>query len=201
MGDTPRNLVTLDTKRPIWERFFTVAPLVVIGTREGSGYNLAPKHMATPLGWGNYFGFVCTPHHATYHNAKHTGAFTVSFPRPTQVVLASLSAAPRRDKPGHKPVLEALPTLPAEVIDGVFLADSYLYLECEVEEVVEGFGANSLITGSVVAAHVQEEALRQSEVSDQELLREVPLLVYVSPGRYAVVEKTFGFPLPADFQK
>lgn len=201
MENAPRNLITLDTERPIWERFFTVAPLVVVGTREGNDYDLAPKHMVAPLGWQNYFGFVCTPRHSTYHNAKHTGAFTVSFPRPSQVVLASLSAAPRRDKPGHKPVLEPLPTIPAEVVDGVFLADSYLFLECEVEGIVEGFGANSLITGRIVAAHVQEEALRYSEVSDQALLKKVPLLVYVSPGRYAVVEETFDFPFPADFQK
>ena len=67
----PRDVVTLDTAFPIWERFFTVAPLVLIGTREVDGtYDLAPKHMVTPLGWGNYFGFVCTPRHATYANAS-----------------------------------------------------------------------------------------------------------------------------------
>ena len=57
------------------------------------GYDLAPKHMATPLGWGGWFGFVCTPSHATYANALREGFFTVSFPRPSQVLLASLAAA------------------------------------------------------------------------------------------------------------
>ena len=91
-------LVSLDLKRPIWERFFTVAPLLIIGTRDETGaVNLAPKHMATPLGWQNYFGFVCTPRHRTYQNIRREGVFTVSFPRPTQVVLTSLSAAPRDD--------------------------------------------------------------------------------------------------------
>lgn len=59
------------------------------------GYDMAPKHMARGLGRGNYFGFVCTPRHATYHNAKREGAFTVTYPRPTQVLQASFSATSR----------------------------------------------------------------------------------------------------------
>ena len=64
------NFKTLDVSKPIWEKIFIVAPLVVIGTKEGDGYDLAPKHMATPIGFENYFGFVCTPEHSTYVNAK-----------------------------------------------------------------------------------------------------------------------------------
>ncbi|NIQ57054.1 MAG: flavin reductase, partial [Gammaproteobacteria bacterium] len=53
-------------------------PLVLVGTREGEGaYDLAPKHMATPLGWGDYFCFVCTPEHRTYQNATREEEFTV----------------------------------------------------------------------------------------------------------------------------
>lgn len=193
--------VTLDTARPIWERFFTVAPLVVVGTQEGEGYNLAPKHMAAPLGWHNHFGFVCTPRHATYHNAKRYGTFTASFPRPTQVVLAGLSAAAREDRQGRKSTLDALPTVPAEVVDGLFLADAYLMLECELERVVDGFGTNSLLAGRIVAAHVHHDALRRSEVDDQAVLQEAPLLVYISPGRYAVVKKAYPFPFPVGFEK
>jgi hypothetical protein len=64
-------VVSLDVTAPIWERCFTVAPLVLVGTREKDGsYDLAPKHMATPMGWQNYFGFVCTPRHRTYHNVR-----------------------------------------------------------------------------------------------------------------------------------
>ncbi len=193
-------LVSLDVSQPIWEQFFTVAPLVVIGTREGDGYDLAPKHMALPIGWQNYFGFVCTPHHATYHNAKHHSQFTVSFPRPEQIVLTSLSAAPRCDRAGQKPAMQALPTFAAELIDGVLLRDAYLFLECELDRVIDGFGSNSLIIGRIVAAHVHEEALRASEVDDQEVLLKAPLLSYVSPGRYAVIDQSFSFPLPVGFQ-
>ncbi len=88
-ADPYAELVSLGTHHPIWDRFFWVAPLVVIGTREVSGeFDLAPKHMVCPLGWQNYFSFVCTPKHATYRNAQREKAFTVSYPRPDQVVIA-----------------------------------------------------------------------------------------------------------------
>ena len=74
--------VNLELSKGVWDRVFTVAPLVVVGTKEKDGYDLAPKHMATPMGFGNYFGFVCTPRHGTYHNVKITRNFTVSFPKP-----------------------------------------------------------------------------------------------------------------------
>ena len=87
-------MVRLDLSQSIWDNFFLVAPLVVIGTKEQlGGYDLAPKHMAMPLGWDNYFGFVCTPSHHTYQNICREKAFTVSFPHPEQIILASLSAA------------------------------------------------------------------------------------------------------------
>ena len=80
-------MVPLPLSAPIWDAFFTVAPLVLVGTREEDGsHDLAPKHMAMPLGWQNHFGFVCHPSHATQRNAERTGAFTVSFPRPASVV-------------------------------------------------------------------------------------------------------------------
>jgi flavin reductase (DIM6/NTAB) family NADH-FMN oxidoreductase RutF len=101
------NLVTFREDHPVWERVFTVNPLVVVGTREESGaYDLAPKHLAMPMGWENFFGFVCTPRHNTYHNARREGVFTVSYPRPTQVLLASLAAAPR-DTDGSKLAADA----------------------------------------------------------------------------------------------
>ena len=52
------DFVSLDTKKALWEQFHTVAPLVVIGTKEENGFDLAPKHMVTPIGFSNYFAFV-----------------------------------------------------------------------------------------------------------------------------------------------
>lgn len=197
----PEGVVGLDLAQPVWERVFTVAPLVVIGTREGDRFNLAPKHMAFPLGWDNYFGFVCSPRHATYHNAKRARAFTVSYPRPDQLVLASLAAAPRHGWEGDKPILDSLPTFPAAEVDGVFLKDAYFYLECRLERVVDGFGSNNLVIGRIVGAFAHRDALRVTEAEDEELVLRHPLLVYVDPGRYAEIERTHLFPLPEGFQK
>ena len=192
--------VELDTNQPIWERFFSVAPLIVVGTREPDGtYDLAPKHMAMPLGWANYFGFICTPSHRTYTNVRREGDFTVSFPNPEQVVLASLSAAPR-DQHGDKPSLAALSTVPATAIDGVFLQDSRLCLECQLETIVDGFGDNSLIAGKIVAARVQADTLRSRDLDDAELIAGHPLLAYLPPNRFTRVDQSYSFPFHVGFQ-
>lgn len=192
---------TIAVDSPIWERFFSVFPLVLVGTRETDGaYDLAPKHMAMPMSWQNYFGFVCAPHHRTYQNAQRENAFTVSYPRPSQLVLASLAAAPRCDN-DSKPALAALPTFRARNIDGVFVEDSYLFLECELHRIIDGFGQNSLITGRVLAAHVDERALRGTERDDQELIHDAPLLAYLYPGRTTQIDESFSFPFPKDFKR
>lgn len=195
----PDQLVSLDMESSIWSRAFTVSPLVVVGTKEDGRYDLAPKHLAQPLGWENYFGFVCTPKHHTYQNALRERAFTVSYPRPTQVVMASLAAAPRRGDREGKPSLDALETFPATTVDGVLLKDAYLYLECQLYRVINGFGDESLITGRVVAAHAHQDALRVSEGDDQRLIHSSPLLAYVDPGRFAVVRESDPFPFSAGF--
>ena len=193
--------VELDTSQPIWRHFFTVAPLVLIGTKEGGHYNLAPKHMATPLGQENYFGFVCTPDHRTYHNVKKTKAFTVSFPRPDQVVLTSLAATPRDDSCTlPKPVVEKLPTSKASKIDALFLEDAYLLLECELDRIVDGFGRYSLIAGRIVRAVVDESAKRHSDKDEQELIYNNPLLAFLPYGRFAEIRETIAFPYPKEFK-
>lgn len=194
-------IATLETDQPIWERFFSVFPLVLIGTRERDGsYDLAPKHMAMPMSWQNHFGFVCAPHHRTYQNAQREQAFTVSYPRPGQIVLASLAAAPRCND-DSKPALRALPTFRASRIDGIFVQDAYLFLECKLDRIIDGFGDNSLITGRIVAAHVDEKALRTSERDDQDLIHESPLLAYLYPGRTASIDQSYSFPFPVDFKR
>ena len=199
--NTQKTFVTLGTDQPIWDRFFMVAPLVVIGTREADGtYDLAPKHMAMPMGWDNHFAFVCTPRHGTYHNARREGVFTVSFPRPSQVVVASLAASPRCEN-HSKPTLKALPIFKAPTIDGVFLEDGYVYLECQLERIIDGFGDNSLIVGTIVGAHVDEDALRLSDEDDGDLIHQAPLLAYLSPGRFANIQHSYAFPFPADFKR
>jgi len=173
----------------------------VIGTREQDGSpDLAPKHMVTPLGWQNYFGFVCTPRHATYGNAVREGGFTVSYPRPDQLLHASLTAQPRCDE-GQKSVLASLPVVTGERVPAPLLADAYLHLECALDRVVEGFGENGLIVGRVVAARVRQDALRESERPDEELIAESPLLAYLPPFQYARIAEARNFPLPEGFER
>ncbi|MDX1414337.1 MAG: flavin reductase [Candidatus Promineifilaceae bacterium] len=194
-------IVPLSFDTPIWEQVFTVAPLVIIGTKNPEGsYNLAPKHLVTPLSWKDHFGFVCTSRHATYQNIKHDGIFTVSYPRPTQMVQTSLTAAPREDD-GSKPALTLLPTFPAQKIDGVFIEDGYLYFECELDRIIDGFDVNSLIAGRIIAAYAAKSSLRGPEIDDVDLLAEAPLLAYVNWGRFARIRESFTFPFMSGFKR
>ena len=194
-------LIPLTTDRPIWDRFFTVFPLVIVGSKEGDGqYNLAPKHLAMPLGWENHYCFVCSPRHTTYHNIRRHGAFTVSYPRPTEVLLASLAAAPRCED-SSKPSLLVLPTFPARQVDGVMVEGCYLFLECTLDSILDGFGPNSLVIGNVVAAAAHEDALRAEERDESDQIFQFPLLAYLNPGRLAEIRQSMAFPFPKDFSR
>ena len=202
MGETNvnRRLVELDTGEPVWDRFFTVAPLVLIGTMDDDGaLDIAPKHMVTPMGWQNYFGFVCAPTHATCSNVARTGEFTVSYPKPSQVLYTSLAASPRVD--GEKPILDYYDTFAAKQINGSFIKDAYLYFECTHFKTVSGFGENCLITGEIVAAYAEAAFIRASEHDSQEVIHDSPLFAYLSPGRFATVDRSNAFPFPAEMKK
>jgi len=194
-------MVSLELDHPIWDRFFLPAPLTVIGSREENGdWDLAPKHMVTPLSWENYFGFVCAPSHSTYTNIQRQKVFTVSFPQPDQVVMTSLTAAPRWED-GSKVEVQAVPTIPARLIEGIFLRDSSLLLECELDRIIDDFGSNSLIAGKIIAAHVHEQALRNEDRDDQEVVAQSPILVYLHPGRFTRVARSDAFPFPTGFRR
>ncbi len=190
------DILELDLEHPIWGRIFSIAPLVVIGTRDENGsYDLAPKHLAMPLGWSGHFGFVCTPAHATYHNSKREQFFTVSYPNPSGIVVASLTASPRCAD-SRKPVLAALPQRRATLYDAVFVADSYLFLECELDHIVDGFGDHALIVGVIKRAEAREESIRRMDRDDGNLIRRNPLLTFIAPNRYARTEESHLFPFP-----
>ena len=194
--------IDLDCNQPIWSHFFTVAPLVVIGTKEKEGgYDLAPKHMVTPLGQDNYFGFVCTPRHNTYHNIMREQEFTVSFPLADQIVMASLAATPRNCTPDKKQLVHQLPTIKAHRVDALLLRDSYLFFECVLDRMVDGFGEYSLIAGRILEARVQENAIRISDGDDEEMINKMPLLAYLAYDRFAEIQDTKTFPFPKGFTK
>ena len=197
---TGARLIDIDTGSPVWDRFFTVAPLVLIGTADPDGSSdLAPKHMVTPMGWQNYFGFVCAPSHSTCSNIQRTGEFTVSYPKPSQVLYSSLAAFPRQD--GFKPVLEYFKTFKGRTVDAPLIEEAYLYFECRHFKTVQGFGPNCLITGEIVAAYAEPDFLRSTEIDDQELVHDSPLLAYLAPGRFAEIDRSNAFPFPANMQK
>jgi flavin reductase (DIM6/NTAB) family NADH-FMN oxidoreductase RutF len=192
--------VELSVGRELWSRVFTIAPLVVVGTVEDDGYDLAPKHMAMPLSWEGFYGFVCSPMHATYRNLQVHPEFTVSFPRPEQVVPASLAAGGRFEG-GAKPSLVAVPTTPARVVAPPLVEGCVLYLECELDRFVDGLGPNSLVVGRVVFASAPREALRGPDVDDADLIHQLGLLAYLAPGRFAAVRDSLAFPFPLDFKR
>jgi len=202
MSDNPeQGLVELDPGDSIWERFFSVFPLVVVGTREtDGGADLAPKHLAIPMSWRNHFGFVCTPRHNTYANIVRQREFGITYVRPSQTVLASLAATPRCDD-GSKPITQALPTFPAKRVDAPLVRDGYLYLECELDRIVDDLGENSLIIGRIVAARAAEEVLRTSDRDDGELVDASPLLAYLYPGRFTEIRHSDKLPFPAGFKR
>lgn len=195
------HLIELDISEPIWESFFTVFPLVIVGSREADGRDdLAPKHLAIPMSWQNHFGFVCTPRHNTYQNIQRDKEFAVTYMRPSQTVLASLAASPRCDD-GSKPIIEAMPTFAAQSVKASFIQDGYLFLECELEQIVDNLGDNSLIIGRIVSARVAEDALRTSDRDDEDLVYTAPLLAYLYPGRFAEIKNSNKLPFPAGFKR
>ena len=199
MSATP-TMVDLPLESAVWTRVFTVSPLVLVGTLDADGApDVAPKHLAMPLGWSGRFCFVCTPRHATYRNATERGAFAVSFPLPDDVVATSLAAS-AREEDGSKPALTAVPTLPARTVEAVLVDGCYLWLECELDRTIDGFPAEtSLVVGRIVAAAADERALRAADGDDADLVHELPLLAYLAPGRFTRIQDSHAFPFPADF--
>jgi flavin reductase (DIM6/NTAB) family NADH-FMN oxidoreductase RutF len=201
MNTIRENLVTLELTSPVWEQVYSVSPLVLIGSREINGeYDLAPKHMAMPLGWNQYFGFICTPKHGTYSNIEREKFFTVSYPRPNQAAMIGLAAAPRCED-NHKWSLRAIPHFPASQVDGVLVKGAYLFLECALDRIIDGFGDNSLIVGNILAASASPEFLRQTKCDEKTRLKKTPLMAYLYPDRFAQIEESISFPFPEGFHK
>lgn len=196
------NYTSLNLSTAVWDRVFMVSPLIVVGTREGMQYDMAPKHMAFPAGFDNYFGFVCTPEHATYQNIQRTEEFTVSFPLPDDIVPVSLSATSREELISkYRDVVGNLPVVRAETMDLPVLQDAYLVFECSVFKIIDGFGENSIVTGEIKAAFVKKDYRRVSDNDAQEQLSENNLLAFIAPDRFARISETQRFPFPKDFRK
>lgn len=194
-------LTELDLAGSPWEQIFTVAPMVIVGSLESSGeLNLAPKHLAMPLGWGCHFGFICCEAHSTYHNIRRQGEFSVTYPLADEVVLTSLAASPR-DGDDTKPALLALPRLEPLRISTPLFASGYLFLECRLDRIIDGFGEHSLIAGEVVAARATRSARRLREVDEAEVVARTGLMSFLSPSRFTEIRESRSFPFPKGFRR
>lgn len=197
------HMIDITDDPDIWSRCYSVHSLVVVGSTEEDGnYNFAPKHMAMPLGFGPYFGFMGTPRKMTYRNIKREQAFTVSYPKPEQVVISSLTAS-RREEDNTLPIIENIPTTEAQKISGKFIANSYFQLECKLHEIMGKFGEWEIVVGEVVAAYVQEGTIREQgdDANPDELLQQNPILAYLHPDRFSVINESNAFPFPKDFKR
>ncbi|MEX2435554.1 MAG: flavin reductase [Balneolaceae bacterium] len=202
-NQTNSNMIEITDDPNLWTRFFMVHSLMIIGSKEKDGsFNMAPKHMAMPLGFGPYFGFMGTPRKNTYRNIKREKAFTVSFPGPDQVVFSSLAAS-TREEDDSKPVIQTIPTVDAKLIEGKFLENSYLQFECTLHEILGKFGEWEMIVGEIVAAYVREDSLRKvgDDADDNNLINRSPLLAYLHPNQFSTIKKSNNFPLPKDFKR
>lgn len=54
-------------------------------------------------------------------------------------------------------IVASLPTVKATAIDALFIENSYLYLECELFKIIDGFGEHSFITGKIKSAFVHKD--------------------------------------------
>ncbi|MDH5414618.1 MAG: flavin reductase, partial [Flavobacteriaceae bacterium] len=106
-----------------------------------------------------------------------------------------------RDFSESKLIIEALPTIKAETMDALLLTNSYLYLECELFKIIDGFDQNSIITGKIIKAYAEKDYIRISELDEQEQIKNNPLLAYIANGRFATISQTFNFPFPKDFKR
>ncbi|MFP4633251.1 MAG: flavin reductase family protein [Halobacteriales archaeon] len=195
------DMVRLQPDQPFQESAYTVSPLVIVGTRSPEGEDdLAPKHMAFPVGWDDYYGFVCTPEHQTYANAVDTGVFTVSYPKPDGLLDATMAAGPRTES-GDKPTLGYVDRVEASEVDAPVVADAYAVLECELERAVDGFGRASFVVGEAKAKYVDRDALRHDDSDADRLLGKAPLLAYLYPDRVTAVDESIEFPFPGGFER
>jgi flavin reductase (DIM6/NTAB) family NADH-FMN oxidoreductase RutF len=81
------------------------------------------------------------------------------------------------------------------------MSGARIHLECELERTVDGLGANSLIIGRIVAAAVDERALRVMDREDEHIIADTPVLAYLQPNRFCAIEESRSFPFHAGWSR
>lgn len=200
--ENSNEMIELDVEQDVWDRTYTVYSLLIIGSKEEDGnYNFAPKHMAMPMGFSNHFGFIGTPRKSTYRNIQREKVFTVSYPKPSQLTVSSLAATQREDD-DSKPILNEIPTTPAQKIEGRFLKGSYIQLECKLTECLGKFGEWELVVGEIVAARINKKmSIKMGNSDEGQLIYDNPLLAYLHPNRFSVIKESNVFPFPKELKR
>ncbi len=177
-------------------RFFRPANLVLVTTLSPNGVvNVAPKTQAMPIGRKGYWAFACCARHHTYQNIEHQGEFVINFPGPGLIERVAQTA--RDVPPGTDEIKEAgLTAMEARRVKVPVVAECGVNVECRRHQVIDGYGDESLIVGEVVAVTI-DEVLVDAGV---ETLHTFPLLVYVYPDHYAVVDRVERFRFPEDYK-
>ena len=57
------------------------------------------------------------------------------------------------------------------------------------------------VTGEIIAAWGDDHFLRHPEADDQETIHAAPLFAYLSPGRFAAIDRSNAFPFPESMKK
>lgn len=155
--------------------------------------------MAIPMGWGNYFWFVCTASHRIYQNIPREGGFSVGYPTAVLVLMAALAVSPRWGDDSNAELMPFPSPFAAEVQSPRQLEPS-LFLGCRLDRVVDNFGLNISIVGRFVPAQIRAAALRRDDKEDEDTATRLPLLAYASPGRFVTIDKSVALLFPAGFR-
>ena len=97
------DVLEIPTDSAIWDRFFMVAPLAIVGTRTGTA-TISLRSTRRCRSGANFFCFVYPEPRDLPERPREHGEF-VFVPRPDQLVETSLAAHPRRPD-GWNPGLE-----------------------------------------------------------------------------------------------
>ena len=141
MEDAAQRAIPIPVERPIWGRFFTVAPLVIVGTVEGEGYDLAAEAHGDAARLGQLLLLRLQPRAPDPGQRRADGRLHGQLPAPGRDPRRQPRRPPRAPRTSQSPALAAIRTFPAREVHGVLVEDSYLWLECELDRIVDGFGA------------------------------------------------------------
>ena len=154
-----------------WHPSVLPGQIVLVSTVDHGGRpNVAPKSWVSMVAMeGPVVGFGCNVTHATYRNARDTGAFVVNL-LPAEEAERAWSLL---DVHGEERLqASGLTLVPAQRVAAPLVAECRAHLECELDD-VKLYGEEVFIFGRVVAASIDAECLEGEAEQRFERLRPV----------------------------